>query len=206
MRVVKMSTVTVTMAASDGRLPSRPMTEPDSPAAAGPPPTVVRLACLLLPVVGFGSVLISLPSLAKPENARCSLSRARIDDANTDTKPWNNVDTGGRKARKVPCADAIRLAGQVRLDQKGTRTASVPGEEAVRIQAGLAVVLGLGQGISAALVFRTLGRPARNAAVAFAALGIALPVLGIFSLGVAIFLVYALVISSAAKQLWPRGT
>ncbi len=202
MNVVTVSTVT----GGDGGRPSTvsPMTDPETPAAAGPLPTVVRIACLLLLVAGFGSVLISLPSLARPESARCSLSRARIDDANTDHKTWNNVDTGGRKARKVPCADAIRLAGQVRLDEKGTRTASVPGEGAVRVQAALAVVLGLGQGISAALLLRTLGRPARSAAVAFAAFGVVLPVLGVISFVVAIFVAYALVISPAAKQLWPR--
>jgi hypothetical protein len=181
------------------------MTDPETP-AAGPPPTVVRLACILLLAVGFGSVVITLPSLANGERARCSLSRARIDDANTDHKTWNNVDTGGRKAKNVPCPDAIRLAGQIRLDEKGTRTASVPGEGAVRIQALLAVVLGLGQGISGSLLLRTLGRPARNAAAGFAALGLGLPILGLVSFVVAIFVVYAVMFSPAARQLWPRRT
>src|ERR1043165_4231582 len=78
-----------------------PMNDPEGPATPGPPPTVVRIACVALLVMGFGSVLISLPSLAKPESARCTLARARIDDANTDRKPWNNVETGGRKARDI---------------------------------------------------------------------------------------------------------
>jgi hypothetical protein len=181
------------------------MTDPESPGAA-PPPPLVRIASVVLLIVGFGSVLISLPSLANPASARCSLGRARIDAANTDSKTWNNVDTGGRKAKDVPCGDAIRLAGRVRLDEKGTRTASVPGEGAVRTQAALAVLLGLGQGVSAALLARTLQRPARNAAAVFAAFALALPVLGVISLAMAFFVVYALVISPAARMLWPRRT
>lgn len=182
------------------------MTDSEGPAAPGPPPTVVRIACVGLLVIGFGSVLISLPSLVKPASARCTLARARIDDANTDKKPWNNVDTGGRKAKDVPCPDAVGLVSRIRLDEKGTRTASVPSEQAVRTQAALAAVLGLGQGISAALLARTLGRPARNAAIGFAAFGLALPVLGVISFAAAIFVVYAVVLSPAAKQLWPRRT
>lgn len=180
------------------------MNDPEGPATPGPPPTVVRIACVALLVIGFGSVLISLPSLAKPESARCTLARARIDDVNTDRKPWNNVETGGRKAKDIPCPDAVALVARIRLDEKGTRTASVPSEEAVRTQAALTVVLGLGQGISAALLARTLGRPARNAAIAFAIFGVGLPVLGVISLVAAVFVVYALLLSPAARQLWPR--
>ncbi len=180
------------------------MSDPEGRPPPVPPPTVVRIACVALLLIGFGSVLISLPSLAKPQSARCTLARARIDDANTDRKPWNNVETGGRKVKDIPCADAVGLVTRIRLDEKGTRTASVPSEEAVRTQAGLTVVLGLGQGISAALLARTLRRPARNAAIAFAVFGVALPVLGVISLAAAVFVVYALLLSPAARQLWPR--
>jgi len=180
------------------------MTDPEGRAAAGLPPTMVRIACVALLVVGFGSVLFSLPTLFNSEGARCSLSRARLDDANTDKKPWNNVDTAGRTGKKIPCADAIRLAGQIRLDEKGSRTYSVPGTGAVQTQTMLVIALGLGQGISAVLLLRTLGRPARNAAVAFAAFGLALPILGFVSFAEAFFVAYALLISPAAKELWPR--
>jgi len=180
------------------------MTDPD-PGTVGTPPTVIRVACIVLLVVGLGSVLISLPALADPAGARCHLARARIDAANTDTKAWNNVDTGGRKAKDLPCADAVRLAGQVRLSEKGTRHASVPSETAVRVQWTLAILIGLGQAISGWLVARRLSRPARNAAVAFSAFGLVLPVLGVISFGVAIFVLYALVVSRDAKQLWARS-
>jgi hypothetical protein len=183
------------------------MTEPEGPGKAAPPPTVIRVACVLLLVVGFGSVLLSLQGLADPAGTRCRLSRVHVNQANTDSKPWNNVDTGGRKAKDLPCADALRLAGQIRLNQKGTRTASVPSEAAVRVQGAFTILIGLGQGLTGALLARTLSRPARNAAIGFVAFGLVLPVLGFISFGVAIFVIYALIASPAAKELWgrPRG-
>src|SRR5437660_1990783 len=141
-------------------------TEPGA-GSVGRPPTIIRITCLLLVVVGFLSVMFTAPAVFDAAGGRCQLARVWLDDANTDKKPWNNVDTGGRKAKDLPCSDAIRLAGQIRLKEKGTRTASVPGETALRIQSALTVVMGLGQAISATLVLRRLSRPARTAAIAF---------------------------------------
>ena len=181
-----------------------PMAEPESPESAGQPPTVIRVACIVLLVVGLGSVLISLPSLAGPASTRCHLARARIDSANADSKPWNNVDTGGRKARDLSCGDAVRLAAQIRLSQKGTRTFSVPGEAAVRLQAAFAILIGLGQATSGWLVARRLSRRARNAAIGFSAFGLILPVLGLISFGVSFFVMYALLGTPASRALWGR--
>ena len=180
------------------------MTEDSAPQTVGRPPTVIRVACILLMVLGFGSVAISMTPAADPSGARCNLSRDRIDRANTDKKTWNNVDTGGKKAKDVPCADAVRLVRQIKLSEKGTGTDKAPSESAVRIQGFLGIILGLGQGVSGSLVLRRLNRPLRNVAVAFAAFGLVFPVLGPISFAVSFFVIYALMFSAPAKALWGR--
>ena len=180
------------------------MADPDSAEFAGTPPTVIRVACVVLLVVGFGAALISLPSLLDPASTRCHLARARIDTANTDSKPWNNVDTGGRKPKDLPCADAVSLAGQIRLSQKGTRTVSLPSETAVHLQATFAIVIGLGQTAAGWLVARRLDRRARNAAIGFSAFGLVLPVLGLISFAASFFVIYALLATPASRELWGR--
>jgi hypothetical protein len=181
-----------------------PMTDEESPGTVGRPPTIIRGACILLGIVGFGTVLLSLPAVVDAAGSRCHLARTWLDDANTDNKAWNNVDTGDQKAKDLACADAIRLADQIRLKEKGTRTASVPGEGTLRIQNGLAVLMGLGQATSGAMVLRRLSRPARTAAIGFTAFGIVLQILGIISVGVFAFVVYAFAFSPASKELWPK--
>jgi hypothetical protein len=181
------------------------MTDPETPAGVGRPPTVLRAACILLLILGFGSAAISFSTAIDAESARCRLARDRIDSANTDTKPWNNVDTAGRKPKDLPCADAIRLVPQIRLNEKGTRTENVPSETAVRVQSLFGVIIGVGQALSASFVLRTLGKIPRNAAIAFSAFSLVIPVLGFISFGVAIFALYALVMSPPAKQLWGKS-
>jgi hypothetical protein len=139
-----------------------------------------------------------------PAGSRCHLSRTWLDDANTDKKDWNNVDTGGKKADDLSCPDAIRLADEIRLKEKGTSTASVPGKTALQIQAVVAVFMSLGQAISGALILRSMSRAARTAAVAFSAFGIVLRILGIFSLGLFVLVVYALMFSPVSREIWPK--
>jgi hypothetical protein len=176
--------------------------EPYVRAAATPP--VIRGACILLLIVGLVSVMFSFPVVLDPANARCHLARTWLDDANTDEKEWNNVDTGGQKAKDLACPDAIRLAEQIRLKEKGTKTATVPSDSALKIQNAVAVVVGIGQAASAALVLRSLSRAPRNAAIAFSAFGIVLQVLGILSLLVFAFVVYAFTFSPASREIWPK--
>lgn len=167
-------------------------------------PTIVRGACILLMIVGVVSVLFSFPVVLAPAGAHCQLSRRVIDDANTDKKDWNNVDTGAQKAKDVPCPDAIRLAEQVPLNEKGDKKVAVPGESALRIQNLVAIVLGGGQAASGFFVVRSLSRRARTAAMVFSAAGIIVQILGILSLGVFVFVVYAFAFSPASREVWPR--
>jgi hypothetical protein len=155
-------------------------------------------------IVGAVSVMFSVPIVLGPAKAQCTLGRTWLDDANTDKKDWNNVDTGGQKAKDVPCPDAVRLAEQVPTNEKGTKRIRVPSESALQIQNLLAVGLGAGQAASGFYVIRTLSRRARMAAIILSVAGTVIQVLGILSLGVFVFVVYAFAFSPASREIWPR--
>jgi hypothetical protein len=155
-------------------------------------------------IVGAVSVMFSVPIVLSPDKAQCTLGRTWLDDANTDKKDWNNVDTGGQKAKDVPCPDAVRLAEQVPTNEKGTKRIRVPSESALQIQNLLAVGLGAGQAASGFYVIRTLSRRARMAAIILSVAGTVIQVLGILSLGVFVFVVYAFAFSPASREIWPR--
>jgi hypothetical protein len=173
--------------------------------AVARPPSVIRAACFMLLAVGLAALMFSLPVVFNPASARCHLARTWIDQANDDKKDWNNVDTGGRDPKDVPCEEAIGLAGGIRVkEQEPEETASVPGESALRVQNALAMVMGAGQAVAGFFVLRTLSRTARSLALGFSAAGIILQVLGIFSLMVFAFVVYAFAFSPVSREIWPR--
>jgi hypothetical protein len=167
-------------------------------------PAVIRGACILLMITGAASVMFSVPVILDSAGARCQLSRSYIDQANKDKKDWNNVDTGGQKARAVPCADAVRLAQQIPRNEKGTKKIPVPSESGLSTQNFVAAVMGVGQAVAGFFLIRSLGRMARNAAIGFSGVGLILQVLGILSLGVFVFVAYALAFSPASREVWPR--
>ncbi len=156
-------------------------------------------------IVGLVSVLFSAPIVLDPAKAQCTLSRTWLDDANTDKKDWNNVDTGGREVKDVPCPEAVQLAAQVPTNEKGTKRITVPSESALQIQNALAVALGIGQAVSGFSVIRTLNRRARIVAVVLSLIaGFFFPVLSLLSVGVLAFVSYAFVFSPASREVWPR--
>ena len=155
-------------------------------------------------ITGAVSVMFSVPVILDAAGARCQLSRSFVDQANKDKKDWNNVDTGGRKAKEVPCADAVGLAKQIPRNEKGTKKIPVPSESALSTQNFVAAVMGAGQAVAGFYLIRSLGRMARNAAIGFSGVGLILQVLGILSLGVFVFVAYALAFSPASREVWPR--
>ena len=102
------------------------MTDHEVPETVGRPPAMIRIACIVLMVRGSAPWPSACTPTVDPAGSRCNLSRERINSANTDKKPWNNVDTGGSKARDLSCPDAIRLIRQIKLSEKGTKTDSAP--------------------------------------------------------------------------------
>jgi len=167
-------------------------------------PTIIRGACILLMITGFVSVMFSLPVMLNAGSARCRLSRTFIDQANNDKKDWNNVDTGGQKAKDVPCDDAVRLAKEIPRNEKGTRKIPIPSESALATQNTIAAVMGGGSAVAGFYLIRSLSRWSRNAAIGFSGAGLILQVLGILSLGTFVFVAYALAFSPASREIWPR--
>ena len=166
---------------------------------------MIRGACILLMIVGAVTVLFSAPVALNGANARCHLARAWVEQANTDNKDWNNVDTGATKPEDLNCDDAVRYAGDIKLNEKGTKKAKLPSQSALQTQNTVAVVMGLGQAIAGFSIIRSPSRFARNLAIgASAVAGLFLQVLSIFSLGVFVFVVYAFVFSPAGRELWPK--
>lgn len=166
-------------------------------------PPIIRAGCIALLVLGVLSAGLTSSSLIDPESVRCEVARSWIEDANEDDEDFNDVDTGGRDPDDLECDEAIRLADRIREDEDNQDRMSVPSESAIRTRGGLAAVMSIGQVISGLLTARTLSRRARTAALVFSAAGILFAVLGILSLGVLLFVVYALALSPASKAIWP---
>lgn len=170
------------------------------------PPSIIRSACFLLVLAGVFSVVLAGPAVLDPAKTRCQLARSWIEDANDDKKEWNNVDTGGVEPDDLQCLEAVRVAETIPLKEKEPeKTVSVPGDGQIRLQAGLAVVMALGSAMSGVLLYRTMNRRARNAAIALSAFGIVTQPLGFISLGVFLFVVYALGFSAPSRQIWPKA-
>jgi hypothetical protein len=169
------------------------------------PPSIVRSACFLLVLAGVFSVVLAGPAVLNPGDTRCRLARSWVEDANEDKKEWNNVDTGGVEPDDLACLEAVRLAETIPLKEKEPeKKVSVPDEGQVRLQAGLAVVMALGSAVAGVFLYKTLNRRARNVAVAMSAFGIVTQPLGFISLGVFLFVVYALAFSGPSRMLWPK--
>ena len=174
---------------------------------------IIRGACVVLLIIGLGSALFSLQVVVDPSGARCALSRTWLDAVNDekDKKEWNDVDTGGREGKDLPCPEAIQLADEIRIEEKDpSKTATVPGDSVLRIQYGISLVIGAAQAASAIGVLRSRSRRARNVALGASAAGLILPagfivqILGIFSALIFVFIGYALAFSPASQELWPR--
>ena len=183
-----------------------PVTDRESAHDGTPPrlPPLIRAGCTGLVVLGVLTVILALASVTDPPGVQCNLARAFIKDANDDSKKYNDVDLGGRDVKKVPCDEAIALANNIPKNEKGTSKVSIPSPSAIRIRGLTTMVVGLGQAGSGVWTFRTLDRRARTAALAFAALGIIFPIVGLFATVLSVFAVYSLGFSPAARELWPR--
>ncbi len=175
--------------------------DPDASSRLGP---LVRAGCVTLIVLGAASALLAGPSLLSPASVRCSFAREVVDDALTDKKDWNDVDTGGRDPDDLSCADAVALAEKIPEKKDSQDTLSVPDANAIRIRGFFAVLVGMGQAVTGILTVRTRRRPVRTAALVFASLGVVFPVLGILSVALLVFVAYAIGFSTASQQLWPR--
>lgn len=169
-----------------------------------PVPPIIRAGCYAVTALGLMSLLLALPSLFDAGGVRCTIARTVIEDANDDDEEFNNVDTGGTEPGDMDCDQAVALAEDIPLEEGEADTRSVPSESAIRTRGALSLVVSTGQAAGGLFTLRTLSRRARTAALAFAAAGIVVPVLGLITVAVLVFVVYALAFSQASKQIWPR--
>lgn len=165
---------------------------------------VVRAGCLALMLLGLVSALLSLPSLISVDSVRCSIAEQMVEDANDDEDDWNDVDIGEGDVEDLSCPQAIAAAERILVRERGDDYEKVPSDGAIRFRGITALIVGVGQGVAGLATLRTGRREVRNAALAFAAMGLIFAVLGLISLVILTFTVYAIGFSAAAQQIWPR--
>lgn len=177
--------------------------------AVGPgrPGLMVRLGCMLLIALGLMQLFLSSQWALDPEGARCTQARFAIDAANDDDEDFNDVALPDDidDVDDLPCDQAIVLAANIPDEEGEEPDGSFPSASQFRTQGIGITVLGLAQATTGLLVLRTRKRGFRIAALVTAALGIVLPVLGIISLAVLAFVVFALGFSRDAKAIWGGG-
>ncbi len=165
-------------------------------------PPVIRAGCITLGVLGVVSLLLAFPAIVNPASVRCSLARSVIEEANDDEEGFNDVDTGRREARDIRCDEAITLAETVRRSEKDDRTVSIPSAALIRNRGLMSAIVAVGQMVAGFFTI-SLQRRWRTAALVFTALGVVVPVLGLVTVAVLGFVVYALGFSTASREIWP---
>ncbi|MGH9034848.1 MAG: hypothetical protein ACRD0O_03725 [Acidimicrobiia bacterium] len=166
-------------------------------------PPVIRAGCLALSMLGVVSLLLAMPSIVNPGSIRCSLARTYIDDANDDDKKFNDTDIGGREVDTVPCEEALPIAEAIPEEEDGDRTVSLPGTSLIRNRGLMSAIVAVGQAATGFLTLTTLKRRPRTAALVFTALGVLVPVLGLLSVVVLGFVIYAIAFSAVSREIWP---
>lgn len=176
--------------------------QPERPSGEVPP--IIKAGCYALTALGVMSLMLALPSLFDAGGVQCTIARSLIQDANDDEAGFNDVDTGDQEPGDVPCGQAVALAEDIPVEEDEPETHPVPSEGAIRTRGGLSLVVSVGQAAAGLFTLRTLQRRARTAALVFAAAGMVVPVLGLVTVAVLVFVVYALAFGQASRQLWPR--
>lgn len=185
--------------------------EPPDPATRAEPRggvpfrSLVGAGAAVLVVNGILLFTLAAGPLLDPASTRCALARDRIEQAEESDEEFDDVDLGDDDVDDISCDEAIAAADTIRVDEDSDDTVSLPSDGGIRTEAVIAGVLGLGQVVGGALVLRAGRRWHRNLAAAFAAGGILFPIIGLASLLIVGFVVFALVFSNPARALWPRG-
>lgn len=169
--------------------------------------TLFRVGCLLLVVLGAFELFLASQLVLDPDDARCTAARFRINDANDDDEDFNDVDLpeGDDDADDLPCAEAIELAGQVPDDEDTEPDGEFTEASTFRTQGIFVSALGLAHAAGGFFTLRTRRKAIRTATLVAVAVGIFLPVLGIISMLLLAFAVYALVFSNDAKSIFGQA-
>jgi hypothetical protein len=166
-----------------------------------------RAACMMLVGLGLLEVFIGAQRVTDPAGARCTAARFALDEANDDDDDFNDVDLpeGIEEADDddLDCADAIALAGQIPPEEDEEADGEFAGESTFRTEGIIITVLGLAHGVTGFLTLRTRKRQLRTAALVTVAVAVFLPILGLGSVILAMFVIYGLAFSADAKAMFP---
>ena len=176
--------------AEDDIAPEEPAPQPPRRPVARPG-RLVRMGCAALALNSLLLLYAGGSFLSDPAGVRCADARAAIEDEDDD----EDVDAGD-----VACEEAIPQA--LDIEDSNIRT-----ESEARTQGIVFVVIALVQLGGAILTVRTLSKRARILALVGAGFGIVLPVLGLLTIGIMAFVVYAIFFSTDARGVFgePSG-
>jgi hypothetical protein len=164
---------------------------------------VVAVASILLVLTGIVLFSLSVPRVVDPDSWVCTMSRVAVDDANDDDDAWNDVDLdGAESADDLSCDDAIALADSIPTSEDGDETLTVSSAGATRAFGIVAALLGLVQVVGGLGTAMTRSFVYRRVAITGAIVGLIAPVLGFLSLVIIAFVIWALLFSRTAKQIW----
>lgn len=169
--------------AEDDIAPDEPAPEP-ARRAPSRPGRLVRIGCSVLALNALLLMYAGGSFVSDPAGVRCADARAAIEDEDED------VD-----AADISCDDAIPRA--VDIEDSNIRS-----EGAARTQGFVFLAIGLAQLAGAILTIRTMSKRARLLALVGAGFGIVLPVLGLLTIAVMAFVVYAIFFSSDARAIF----
>jgi hypothetical protein len=178
----------------------RPMARGARPASG----VMFRTGCMLLVAIGVLELFLGAQLVRDPDQARCTAARLQIDEANDDDETFNDVELpeGSEDADDVLCNDAIGLAADIPDDEDEPADGTFAEASTFRTQGIIVSVLGLAHGVTGFFTQRTRNRRWRTAALVFVAAGLFVPVLGIISMIVMAFVVFALLFSNDAKAIF----
>ena len=174
--------------ADDDIAPDEPAPEPARRPVARPG-RLVRMGCAVLALNSLLLLYAGGSFLSDPAGVRCADARAAIEDDDED------IDAGD-----ISCEQAIPQA--LDIEDSNIRT-----ESEARTQGIVFAVIALVQLGGAILTVRTLSKRARILALVGAGFGIVLPVLGLLTIGIMAFVVYAIFFSTDARGVFgdPSG-
>jgi hypothetical protein len=163
---------------------------------------IVRMGCILLAVIGGVGVIQGTMLALDPEDAVCTQARRVLDDdaADDDGKNLEDeaLDEREEEIDDLECEAAVAEAEAV-------DDGDVPSEGAARTTGLLFAGVGLAQLVIGLLLLRRHDNRLRIAALVVCALGILVPALGIFSIPMLAFVVYALGFSADSKAIFGGG-
>ena len=167
----------------DAIAPDEPVPEP-SGRPVRPVGRLVRIGCTVLAFMSLFLLFAGGSFISDPAGVRCADARAAIEDEDEEVDA-DDIECDAAIARGVDIEDA-----------------NIRSESAARTQGYVFLAVGLLQLGGAIATLRTLSKRARVVALVGAGISIILPVLGLLTILVSAFVVYAIFFSADARAVF----